>query len=526
MELDDNDRRQEHIVLDALVSYSDACTLPHLTPSCPYYAVVDSVPTCEEQCRRLIAEWGGGERPVESHRQGSLVLTGRAIPRASASGVTAFDAAERYLRDRALPLTQQSTGSLLLGLEAAMTAMPRPERLKSMSQALDLWDELDRRGLPVDAVVRAGILPTLATHLAALTTIPYVRFQGDSHEVSGEMLARLGEFIEPWQGLLEAAFAEEGSEDDVRQAIRLTSKPEELNRRLLGRRAPLGGRSGVDEEASIVDEGPYGLLIAYAMSGRFVDRVLSWFHRALADDKLLVLGWQPPPPGIFSALRTHRPVEEHGLWLWERNTVTHLDEWSTTSLMAEWRAHEVADHNLAPLVYGERCCDHEQVATTALTRLSKSRPNRPRPVEGLRAQDLMNRAVELLRAGDHQAASHVFSGLVELRPWDGDALNNLGFCLMPIDPWAALQRLEEASLYPSGGLTINVANRVLALALLDRHADARNLAESSIEKIGSHPSRDHGCYVWRRDADGALTLDHAETQHAYLQELLDELSGP
>jgi len=524
MQFDEGDGRQEHILLDALVSYSDACTLPDLTPSCPYYVNEAGTPTCEEQCRGLLARWGGAVRPVESHKQGSLVLTGRAIPRTSASGVTAFDAAERYLRDRGLPLPQQSTGSLLLGLEAAMTAMPRPERLESMSRALDLWDELERRGLPVDAVVGAGILPTLATHLAALTTIPYVSVRGDLHEVSAEMLDRLKHFIEPWQDLLETSFAEEGAEEDVRRAIRLTFRPEPPNRRLFGAR-DIPTWNEVEDEVPGAEEQPFALLISYALSGRFVDRVLSWFTRALADDKLAVLGWQAPPVGIFSALRGHRETEEHGLWLWERNTVTHLEDWSTTSLMAEWRAHEVADHNLAPLIYGERSCNHEQVATTALTRMSKSRPNKPRPLVGLRAQDLTTRAVELLKAGDFTAAADVFAGLVELRPWDGDALNNLGFCLLPIDLQAALQRLQEASLYPGESVTINVANRVLALLLLGRPTDAQGLAEASIGTIEKHPAQDHECFVWRRDdASQALTLGRADS-HTYLQELLTELQA-
>jgi hypothetical protein len=521
MQLNDGDHRQKHIVLDALVSYSDACTLPNLTPSCPYYEDIDGVPSCNEECRSLLAEWGGPVRPVETHREGGLVLTGRAIPRSAASGMTSFDATERYLRDRGLPLPQQSTGSLLLGLEAAMIAMPHPERMQSMTQALDLWDELDRRGLPVEAVVRAGILPTLATHLAALTTIPYISVRGDLHEASAEMLDRLQSLIEPWQRLLEAAYAEEGTEDDVRRVIRLTFRSNDLTKRLWGARH----MPNLDETTDVLAVGDqaHALIIAYALSGRFAGRVRSWFTRVLAEDKLSVLSWQAPPPGIFGALSHQRQVEEHGLWLWERNTVTHLEDWSITSLMAEWRAHEVADHNLPPLVYGERSCDHEQVATTALTRMSKARPNRPRQVSPLRAEDLTTRAVELLEAGDPAAAADVFAGLVELRPWDGDALNNLGFCLLPVNPSAALERLQEASLYPNDAVTINVANRILALILLGRTDDARRLAETSSDII-SHPARDKSCFVWRRDeADGTLILGKSEAQPAYLAELLRDL---
>lgn len=517
-----DDPREARILLDALVSYGDSCTLPDLTPSCPYYENLDGVPSCDEQCRVLLARWGGNPRPIESHSQGGLVLTGRAIPRVAASGHNPFDAGERYLRDRGLPLAEQSTGSLLLGLESAMTAMPHPERLESIAQALDVWDELERRGLPVEAVVRAGILPTLATHIAALITIPYVNLHGDLFEASDEMLERLNSLIEPWQQVLEAAVASEGTDDQVRRAIRATARPAELHRRLFG----------VQQEFEIpaaefeVPGGRDLLLISYALSGRFIDRVTGWLSRTLAEDKLPVLAWQAPPPGIFCALRVSRQVEEHGLWLWERNTLTDLNDWTTSSLAAEWRAHEMADHNLSPLVYGERSCDHERVANTVLTRMSSAGHNTPRPVTRLHASELTTRAVELLQAGDYEAASDLFAGLVELRPWDGEALNNLGFCLVPTDPESALLRLQEASLYPHDNVPLNVANRVFVLALLGRRDDALALAEAGVSMPVRTQSPVRPCFVWRvKEGDDSLNLEHAESQYEYLDELLERLSS-
>lgn len=517
-----DDPREERILLDALVAYGDSCTLPDLTPSCPYYENLDGVPTCDEQCRTLLARWGGNPRPIQSHTQGGLVLTGRAIPRVAASGHNPFDAGERYLRDRGLPLVEQSTGSLLLGLESAMTAMPHPERLQSIAQALDIWDELERRGLPSEAVVRAGILPTLATHIAALITIPYVTIHGDLVEVSDEMLERLSSLIEPWQQVLEAAVLSEGSDDHVRRAIRATVRPMELHRRLFGTQqefeVPLADIE-LPEDRDL-------LLVSYALSGRFIDRVTGWLSRTLAEDKLSVLAWQAPPPGIFCALNVSSQAEEHGLWLWERNTVTDLNDWTTSSLVAEWRAHEVADHNLSPLVYGERSCDHERVASTVLMRMSSAGRNEPRRVVRLHASELTNRAVELLEGGDYAGASDLFAGLVELRPWDGEALNNLGFCLVPTDPEAALLRLQEASLYPHDNVPLNVANRVFVLALLGRHDDALALAEAGLSIPIHSQSPRSACFVWRLNAgDNSLSLEHAESQYVYLDELVEQLRG-
>ena len=354
---DESDDRRRLILLDALASYGDGCTLPSLTPSCPFYRDVDGLATCGEECRTLLADWGGGSRPVKSFKQGGLIFTGRVIPRSSASGTTAFDAAEQYLADRSLPLIQQSTGSLLLGLDSAMKATPHRERLESIGRALDHWDELDRRRLPVDAIVRAGVLPSLAAHIAVLASLPYTSIK-DHAEASAEMLQRLDAYIGPWQDLLEFSFKSEGSEDDVQQVIRRTTRPGELQRRLFGAR-PMMDDFDDSQEIIEIEDPRSELMISYAMSGRFIDRVLDWFSRSLGDDKLSVLGWQAPPAGVFTALGGRQQPEEHGLWLWERHTVTHLDDWATSSLLAEWRAHDVSDHDVSPLVYGERSCNHQ-----------------------------------------------------------------------------------------------------------------------------------------------------------------------
>ena len=61
------ERAPDHLrslLLDALVTYSDSCTLPNLTPSCPYFVQSEAGPTCREQCRDLIAQSGVADRRV------------------------------------------------------------------------------------------------------------------------------------------------------------------------------------------------------------------------------------------------------------------------------------------------------------------------------------------------------------------------------------------------------------------------------------------------------------------------------
>ena len=102
------------LLLDALVTYSDSCTLPNLTQSCPYFVQTDAGPTCGEQCRDLIAESGAADRGVRDVRIGGLVLHGRGMPRSVASGSVAYDATKRFLTERRKPPNEQGTGLSLI----------------------------------------------------------------------------------------------------------------------------------------------------------------------------------------------------------------------------------------------------------------------------------------------------------------------------------------------------------------------------------------------------------------------------
>jgi hypothetical protein len=49
-----NDRR---ILLDALVSYADACVVPHLTPSCPFYVLGRMAPSARSSAASCSTAW-------------------------------------------------------------------------------------------------------------------------------------------------------------------------------------------------------------------------------------------------------------------------------------------------------------------------------------------------------------------------------------------------------------------------------------------------------------------------------------
>jgi len=130
-------------------------------------------------------------------------------------------------------------------------------------------------------------------------------------------------------------------------------------------------------------------------------------------------------------------------------------------------------------------------------------------------------AIDHLSDGRIQEAADIFAGLVELRPADGDALNNLGFCLLPLDPSGGLEELERASLYPQGNVVLNLANRALALHLVGRDQDALQLAR---EVMGSEHRGVGRAVMWKHDHDaGELTLESEVDPVQYLGQLSSHL---
>lgn len=141
------ERAPDHVrslLLDALVTYSDSCTLPNLTPSCPYFVQSEAGPTCREQCRDLIAQSGAADRRVRDVRIGGLVLHGRGMPQSVVSGSVAYDATKRFLTERRKSPSGQGTGSLLLGLKAALDGLSADAH-ETADRVMPLWAELERR---------------------------------------------------------------------------------------------------------------------------------------------------------------------------------------------------------------------------------------------------------------------------------------------------------------------------------------------------------------------------------------------
>jgi len=215
------ERAPDHVrslLLDALVTYSDSCTLPNLTPSCPYFVQSEAGPTCREQCRDLIAQSGAADRRVRDVRIGGLVLHGRGMPQSVVSGSVAYDATKRFLTERRKSPSGQGTGSLLLGLKAALDGLSADAH-ETADRVMPLWAELERRDVPVERVVGAAMLPEIAVRLGMLASIPAMTEGGLwADGVSPDYLGALQSQAESgWSELLKAAIDADGGRDKARR---------------------------------------------------------------------------------------------------------------------------------------------------------------------------------------------------------------------------------------------------------------------------------------------------------------------
>ncbi|ROR80036.1 hypothetical protein SAMN06295974_1931 [Plantibacter flavus] len=464
---------EQRILLDALVSYSDACTLPLLTPSCPFYSVDSGRASCEEQCRDIATSRGAEPRNVRNGNVGGLVMHGRELPIRSVSGAQPFDAAEQHLRQRGRPLSEQGVSALLLGLEeqvlGAVTSSEQPNPY--MSEVI--WGELSRRGLNMERIVRGGLTAEIATAVRLSLQLFVLKRAGltapgntsDIEEaISGTGLR--------WFTLLEASVVrwEDASE---RSALTAPTHTPARIRELWG---PL---LAADVTDIMIDSFLSGTPeYHHAMSREFALRVAAWFDHLFETDLTAAFSITAPEHAeMFTALPMHRDDIE-GKWIWERFTVTDLDDWHASSLIEEWRCDPATIAALCPdRILNERTIDNRTAGERALVAVSDARPRMPR-YKGIVPSLFISEAEQALREGAWERAAKIFAGVIELRPADAEAWNNLGFCQMGgMQYEAALKSFTRSAELPRGGGTVSIGNRTLLLHLLGRDEEALEVSK-------------------------------------------------
>ncbi|MEB4208757.1 hypothetical protein [Mycobacterium sp. 94-17] len=476
--------RKEQLLYRALADFSDACDVPNLTPSCPFYQLQpDGSPICGEECKDILSDdLSHAVQPNTLTLGGDLAaIQGPRRPRprrVPAVGRIAFDARQFYLTERDRDVNSWGMTSLIKGLQFQLAYMSvDPNDPPDMERVNEIYDELRNRGIDAVAVTRQGLFRHITT--SVLWHIHNVLAKGEDE---------LG-----WINLIRDVtpnFDETGSdvEDGLERAVD-TIRPH---------------------------------LTTWVLFADIEDLIE---HRlTVSAEELERLYAEGLPPRDFDAV-----------WLVERFTETYLDDWSRRSLQREWRyIHSQCASPCPPANMRERSVEVKALALL-LAEVGA------RHVEGqdadtddaggdgpaglLHVGQFLPLAVEALERGDRAEAVSIFKMLYEIRPDDREVTNNLGFCILPEQP-------EEAAGYLTTAIQTTTSKPLLAMAYLNLSLARYILGDISGAREALASSREHptdGLFCWMWDLAGIANdewhlVNYTDGLSEYsdaLQELLD-----
>lgn len=509
---------EARLIAEAVVTYADSCTLPMLSPGCPYYRFEDGAPTCAEECRALAERLGVEGRGRHTAQVGGLVMHGRAIPLRVAGGTRDYDATRAYITDRDKQPREQSTASLLRSLTNALVANSIVGDISRLDAALRLWGEAERRIGALDAVFRSGVAEQVAAAIVVRVALEHMHRSGriDIADVLGTPASTES------NNWLEAASL---SAENVASRPTRRNIMESPDKSIL--RGALPQLFDTEEE---LDELVADPVIAHSLTEVFRRRVVRWLSNLLPVDLTGTLSARPPHASLFAALEPAPARDSIGLWLWERFTVTRVDEWSAGSLALEW--DWVANGREVPCdsrAMAERLVDADTTSRLAMVRSLRAYSRLERP-HGFDSSEYTLRASKLLVSGRWDEASKIFEGLVELSPGDADAWNNLGFCQLAADPAASIAMLRRAEALSRTPSILTAANLSLALHLAGKDDDALRLGRVALS--WESPNHSESAWLWEhpaadRDAhlQAELVLGDFPSVRDYLSDLLKHIEG-
>lgn len=158
----------QDLFAQALAAYSDACTIPTLTPGCPHYRLDEDGPSCNEECRNVLSQMGVDRPTATLTVLDGLVMTGVLRPIEIASATMPFDATEILLRELHEPLATSSTTTLLLRAHSFVSTPPS-SRKASNDQFIEIWRALEQRQVPVAGILRQHAAPSIASQIVLRT---------------------------------------------------------------------------------------------------------------------------------------------------------------------------------------------------------------------------------------------------------------------------------------------------------------------------------------------------------------------
>lgn len=413
------------------------------------------------------------------------------------------------MKQRHLPVWEQSTAALLLGLQNAAVAFVLGESGSNVDLVKQQWRELHKRKLPLAEVAAAGLSWEIACAAASRAILPILTDKG----LVGSAAVHDATMANEWHDFLLAQYSdyETAALRKEAPARGITQRNHTIIPMLL---RELGRGEAIQNELS---RNP---VIGFCLSPKFLLKLAQWFGRALAED----MDWEylarVPPIAVFSGLESRSYKNDYGRWLWERFTQTGLDGWHLSSLIFEqrWQQHGEARGTSEKLLR-EREIAAADVADAAFNQLGH-RKQTPIPA-GFDPTSFVDRAIQLLGEGKAEEAADIFQGIVELRPVDPDAWNNLGFCQIRFDPRAALYSLGRSAMFGDDVNELRAANQMLALHLAGRNTDAELLGAMSV----SRQPRGASAWLWlhERPGDGE-SLAYMQVR-VYIEDLLAHIRG-
>lgn len=391
-----------------------------------------------------------------------------------------FDARKVMLNDHDRPMSCRRTVSLITALRAALLEAapgmsdddPRVQDLRKIAE------ELTHRGLDGDSLIRYGLGPELVAGVMAHTLphwIPSLRVARHPAPIElpdASPLPSAPDTEETWVRLLDPLLRDE------------LSPPEPME----------------PSPAALT-----GLL------NWLVEKLDPWILTASADDLLTL---RPPSPERLTANSQCRPDVETLVdyrWIIDRFAITHLHDWSTSSLHREygWRQGTRPPPCVEALMSDRMVSDrhlNDEIAHRAVVADAPKDVIGPGLSLALLAR-LHSRARECLRADQPREAAALYEFAVGESPHDADLVNNLGFCLVPQDPRRALARLEEANRLGYPNTEVNLHNRALCKLLLGEHASVLAMIRGFWDQAQGEPA-----LLWRPDPRGLRLLVDANTR--------------
>lgn len=394
-------------------------------------------------------------------------------------GAKPYDAREVYLQDQADgPPARWRLASILVGLiEAVETPPPADtsQAIKRMAHIDELIRLVEGRGLNFETQV----LPRLRVHIAVAV---FTHLQhGDVNTTTSHSPEPMSSWSS-WVG------------DNL--GVAASDEPPEA----------LGERG-----ASVLSS------------------IMQWAHTV---DTQALLNWFPPADPPTKESSPSGPPDDDGRWIVARFTTTYLHQWPIQALRKEWLyLHGQHSPPCSPLEMNAREVPEADLAKQMADRLAEQPSAQHDPSSqhdpAQLAHMLVLPAVSFLNEGRRVEASALFEAAVHHNPGDPDALNNLGFCLLPDDPERAHKYLEKAARTGRGDRQLIDTNRILALAVLGRRTSAIDLATTYLQQHADSPPRPSATWLW--DIDPVFQGNDPEliTCHdlsAYVETIMEKIN--